>query len=40
MKRVVITNMTVRFTVRAASKKKLLKNVVAYVIQSRRSDGR
>ena len=40
MNMVVITNMFVRFTVRAASKKKGLKFIVANVIQISRIDGR
>ena len=37
---VVITSIVVRFTLRAASKKKGLKKVVAKVISMRRSDGK
>ena len=40
MKSVVSTNKTVRFTVRAASKKKDLKKVEEYVMPSRSIDGR
>ena len=40
MNNVVMTNMTVKLTVRAASKKKGLKNVVEYVIPSRRKVGK
>ena len=40
MKMVVMTNMLVRFTERAASKKKGLKKVVANVIIIRRTEGR
>ena len=40
MKRLVVTSMTERFTVTAASKKKGLKNVVAYEMRSRRKEGR
>ena len=37
---VVITNMVVRFTLKAASKKKGLKKVVANVIAVRRTEGK
>ena len=40
MKMVVITSMVVRFTLKAASKKKGLKKVVAKVIAVRRSVGK
>ena len=40
MKMVVMTNMLVSFTVRAASKKNGLKKVVAKVIIMRRREGR
>ena len=40
MKMVVITNMVVRFTLKAASKKKGLKKVVAKVIAVRRRVGK
>ena len=40
VKIVVITNMFVRFTVRAASKKKGLKKVVAKVMIKRRMEGK
>ena len=40
VKIVVITNMFVRFTVRAASKKNGLKKVVAKVIAMRRREGK
>ena len=40
MKMVVITNMVVRFTLKAASKKKGLKKVVAKVIAVKRSVGK
>ena len=40
MKMVVITNIVVRFTVRAASKKNDLKKVVQYPIKIRRIVGR
>ena len=40
MKMVVITNMVVRFTLKAASKKKGLKKVVAKVIAIKRRDGK
>ena len=40
MKMVVITSMVVRFTLRAASKKKGLKKVVAKVIMRSRKEGR
>ena len=40
MKIVVITNMVVRFTLKAASKKKGLKKVVAYVIIMRSREGK
>ena len=40
MKMVVITNMVVKFTLKAASKKKGLKKVVAKVIAVRRADGK
>ena len=40
MKMVVITNMVVRFTLKAASKKKGLKKLVAKVIAVRRSVGK
>ena len=40
MKIVVITNMVVKFTLKAASKKKGLKKVVAKVIAVRRADGK
>ena len=39
MKIVVITNMVVKFTLRAASKKKGLKKVVAKVIASKKRKG-
>ena len=40
MKRVVITNIVVRFALKAASKKNGLKYVVAKVIRMRRTDGK
>ena len=40
MKMVVITSMVVKFTLKAASKKKGLKKVVAKVIIRRRTEGR
>ena len=40
MNNVVITSIVVKFTVKAASKKKDLKKVVAKVIPKRRNDGR
>ena len=40
MKMLVITNMVVKFTLKAASKKKGLKKVVAKVIIMRRRDGK
>ena len=40
MKIVVITSIVVRFTLKAASKKKGLKKVVAKVIAVRRSEGK
>ena len=40
MNSVVITSITVRFTVKAASKKKDLKKVVEYVIPSSKKVGR
>ena len=40
VKIVVITSMLVRFTVKAASKKKGLKKVVAKVIIKRRTEGK
>ena len=40
MNRVVITNIVVKLTVRAASKKKDLKKVVAKVIPNSRNDGK
>ena len=40
MKMVVITSMVVRFTLKAASKKKGLKKVVAKVIAVRRREGK
>ena len=40
MNKVVITSITVRFTVSADSKKKGLKKVVAYVIATRSRDGK
>ena len=40
MKMVVITNMVVKFTLRAASKKKGLKKVVAKVMAISRRDGK
>ena len=40
MKMVVITSMVVKFTLNAASKKKGLKKVVAYVIIMRRIEGK
>ena len=40
MKMVVMTNMLVRFTERAASKKKGLKNVVAKVIIMSKAEGK
>ena len=39
MKMVVITSMVVRFTLKAASKKKGLKKVVAKVMANRRKEG-
>ena len=40
MKMVVITNMVVKFTLKAASKKKGLKKVVAKVIAVKRREGK
>ena len=40
IKMVVITNMVVRFTLKAASKKKGLKKVVATVVARRRKEGK
>ena len=40
MNMVVITNMVVKFTLKAASKKKGLKKVVAKVIARRRKEGK
>ena len=40
MNKVVMTSITVKLTVRAASKKNCLKNVVAYTIPRSSEDGR